>query len=59
MFIEESRNPETKEIVYINHEMDSTFVHGKVHKRDYLLDKNIKWNNNLTIHEDSYFNILC
>jgi len=59
MFIEESRNPENKEIVYINHEMDSTFVHGKVHSRHYLLDKNIKWNNNLTIHEDSYFNILC
>lgn len=59
MFIEESRNPENKEIVYVNHEMDSTFVHGKVHSRHYLLDKNIKWNNNLTIHEDSYFNILC
>jgi len=59
MFIEESRNPETKETIYINHEMDSTFVHGKVHKRAYLIDKNIRWNNNLTIHEDSYFNILC
>jgi len=59
MFIEESRIPETKEIVYINHEMDSTFVHGKVHRRKYLKDKKIRWNNNLTIHEDSYFNILC
>ena len=59
MFIEETRNPETKQVEYINHEMDSTFVHGKVHRRKYLIDKDIRWNNNLTIHEDSYFNILC
>lgn len=59
MFVEETRNPQTKSIEYINHEMDSTFVHGKVHRRQYLLDKKIRWNDNLTIHEDSYFNILC
>ncbi|MBO5828730.1 MAG: glycosyltransferase family 2 protein [Paludibacteraceae bacterium] len=58
-FIEESRIPETKEVVYINHDMDSTFVHGKVHNRQYLIDNNIRWNDNLTIHEDSYFNCLC
>lgn len=58
-FIEETRMPNTKEIIYINHDMDSTFVHGKVHRRKYLLDKNIRWNEKLTIHEDSYFNILC
>lgn len=58
-FIEESRIPETKEIIYINHDMDSTFVHGKVHRRQYLLDNNIRWNDQLTIHEDSYFNCLC
>lgn len=59
VFIEETRIPETKEITYINHEMDSTFVHGKIHRRQYLLDKKIRWNPDLTIHEDSYFNILC
>ena len=59
LFIEESHNPENGEIIYINHEMDSTFVHGKVHRRRYLLDKKIRWNNELTIHEDSFFNILC
>ena len=58
-FVEESRHPITKEVVYINHDMDSTFVHGKVHRRGYLLEKNIRWNQNLTIHEDSFFNILC
>ena len=59
VFIEESRLPETNEVVYINHEMDSTFVHGKVHRRRYLIEKNIRWNPDLTIHEDSFFNIQC
>ena len=58
-FIEETRIPETKEPVYINHEMDSTFVHGKVHRRQFLIDNNIRWDDNLTVHEDSYFNCLC
>ena len=59
VFREESRHPETKEIVYINREMDSTFVHGKIHRRQYLIDKNIRFNPKLTIHEDSFFNILA
>ena len=58
-FIEESRDPQTKEPLYINHDMDSTFVHGKVHRRKFLLKNNIRWNDALTIHEDSYFNCLC
>ena len=59
VFIEETRNPKTKEIIYINREMDSTFVHGKVHRRKYLKERNIRFNPKLTIHEDSYFNILA
>lgn len=58
-FIEESRDPNTKDPIYINHDMDSTFVHGKVHRRKFLLKNKIRWNENLTIHEDSYFNCLC
>lgn len=57
MFVEETRFEGREE--YINHEMDSTFVHGKVHRRKYLTDNMIRWNDSLTIHEDSYFNILC
>lgn len=59
VFVEETRLPETEEPIYVNHEMDSTFVHGKVHRRQYLLDKHIRFNDKLTIHEDSYFNIQC
>lgn len=59
VFIEETRNPMNGEIVYINREMDSTFVHGKVYRRRYLLDNGIRFNPKLTIHEDSYFNCLA
>ncbi|MCF0140955.1 MAG: glycosyltransferase family 2 protein [Mogibacterium sp.] len=58
-FLEETRTPDKKEVTYINREMDQTFVHGKVHRRKYLTDNHIRWNEKLTIHEDSYFNILC
>lgn len=59
VFVEESRHPQTKEVVYINHDMDSTFVHGKVQRRQYLIDNRIRFNDKLTIHEDSFFNILA
>lgn len=59
VFVEETRNPINKEVIYINHDMDSTFVHGKVHRRQFLIDEAIRWNDSLTIHEDSYFNCLC
>lgn len=59
MFVEETRDQNTKEPIYINHETDSTFVHGKVHRRKYLLSNQIRFNDSLTIHEDGYFNILA
>lgn len=58
-FTEETLDPITKQHIFINHDMDSTFVHGKVHRRQYLIDKKIRFNDNLTIHEDSFFNILA
>ena len=59
VFVEETRIPETGEVFYLNHDTDSTFVHGKVHRRDYLIKNNIRWNEELKIHEDSFFNIQC
>jgi glycosyltransferase involved in cell wall biosynthesis len=56
-FIEESKN-EKGDVLYINHSIDSIFVHGKVHRKKYLIDNNIRFNPSLTIHEDSYFTIL-
>ena len=57
-FTEEGRDKEGKPF-YIDHLKDATFVHGKVYRRQFLIDNNIKWKENLTIHEDSYFNYLC
>ena len=59
IFTEETRDPKTKEPVFINHQMDTTFVHGKIYRRKFLEDKKIRWNHNLSIHEDSYFNCLA
>lgn len=59
MFIEETRMNDRKEVVYVNRQIDQTFVHGKCYRRSYLLDNNIRWNDSLTIHEDSYFNCLA
>ena len=50
---------ELPEFIYLSHEMDSTFVHGKVHRRGYLVEKGIRFDDSLTVHEDSYFNILA
>ena len=59
VFVEETKDPTTGEKVYVNREMDSTFVHGKVYKRSFLKRNKIRWNPELTIHEDSYFNCLA
>jgi glycosyltransferase involved in cell wall biosynthesis len=58
IFVEESRD-KSKNPIYINHEKDATFVHGKAYRRQFLIDNNIRWKEHLTIHEDSYFNYLC
>ena len=44
---------------FTEHKQDRTFVHGKFHKRQYLIDKNIRFNPALTVHEDSYFNYMA
>lgn len=58
-FLEEAHLSDDGKTEYITHTGDSTFVHGKIHRRQYLIDQNIRWNEKLTIHEDSYFNVLC
>ena len=59
-FIEETREaPDMKVPTFVTHDVDFTFVHGKILRREFLERKNIKWNPDLTIHEDSYFNFLA
>lgn len=57
-FLEETRDAE-KQPVFVKHERDSTFVHGKVFRRQFLVDNDIRFKDELTIHEDSYFNNLA
>lgn len=45
--------------IYVNHPKDGTFVHGKVYNRKWLIDNQIRWDRELTIAEDSYFNSIC
>lgn len=37
----------------------ATFIHGKVYNRKFLLDNNIRWDEELIYHEDGYFNGLA
>jgi hypothetical protein len=45
-FIEEHKQP----LMYIPHHNDSIFVHGKVYRRQFLLDNSIEWNPTLREH---------
>ena len=58
VFLEETKM-QSEEHVFVKREKDNTFVHGKVHRRRYLIEQDIRWNEDLAIHEDSYFNVLC
>ena len=53
VFLEEEWREEG--VVFTKHEDDMTFVHGKVYRREYLIENDIRFNPELTVHEDSYF----
>lgn len=53
-FTEEAQDSEGK-LVLVNHDRDYVFIHGKAYRRQYLVDKNIRFHDKLTIHEDAYF----
>jgi hypothetical protein len=55
-FMEEVWKKKEKQFVYVEHECDSTFVHGKVYRRQYLVDHDIKFSTELIVCEDSQFN---
>ena len=41
------------------HQRDVVFVHGKIFRRQWLIDNNIRFHNGLTLHEDVFFNQLA
>lgn len=56
-FTEETIDGDGK-LILAHHERDWVFIHGKAHRRQYLVDNNLRFNEKLTIHEDAYFTIL-
>lgn len=47
------------ELKLIRHDRDTTFIHGKMFNKSFLMENNLKFNEELTIHEDSFFIVLC
>ena len=47
------------ELKLIRHDQDITFIHGKFYRVDFLKENDLKFNPELTIHEDSFFNVLA
>ena len=58
-FVEQIKNRETGEFHYTTHRKDDRFVHGKVYRRQHIIDNNIKWREDIRYHEDSTYNILA
>lgn len=59
-FIEEIPDPQKPfKFLYNARQQAFVFVHGKVYRRQFLLDKDIWWDEELTLHEDGYFNGLA
>ena len=57
-FIEETFDADGNPKI-VNHNEDLTFIHGKVYRRQFLVDHNIRFDDRMTLHEDSYFNMLA
>lgn len=57
-FVEEVLDRKTGINEFDIRNLEATFVHGKVIRKQFLIDNNIRWNKNLRLHEDSYFNTL-
>ena len=58
-FMEEVKDRKTGKILYFPHRKDGTFVHGKVYRRQFLLDNHIVWHPDVKCHEDGGYNTLA
>jgi len=56
-FAEETMDDEGQ-IHLVSHDEDTVFVHGKIMRRKFLVDNNIRFHEKLSIHEDGFFNVL-
>ena len=58
-FVEEIKDRTTGEIHYLTHTKDDRFVHGKVYRRQHIIDNSIVWREDIRYHEDSTYNVLA
>lgn len=56
-FVEETYSAENT-MTIARHDRDFTFMHGKLYRRQFLLDYDLFFDPSMTIHEDGYFNML-
>ena len=54
----DDRLPAADKFTLLRHDHDMQFVHGKAYKRSFLLEKEIRFNDELLIHEDGFINTL-
>ena len=54
-FVEETFTADNT-MTIIRHDNDFTFMHGKGYKRSFLVERNIRFDPAMTLHEDGYFN---
>lgn len=52
VFLEESRNPENGETIFIDRKDGFQFVHGSIYKKKFIVDNDIHFFNDCYIHED-------
>lgn len=57
-FAEEAQSTDNKTIALVGHQGDMTFVHGKMYRKEFLTKHNLRFDEEMTIHEDGYFNAL-
>lgn len=58
-FMEEVIDRNTGKSRFFRHRKDHTFVHGKIYRKQFLLDNNIVWHPDVKCHEDSGYNCLA
>lgn len=55
-FLEEGRNPETGETIFIDRKDGFQFIHSKVFRREFIVKNDIRFGDDLYIHEDNVLN---
>lgn len=56
VFLEEGRNPENGEVFFMDRKDGLQFIHGKVFKREFLVNNDIHFFPECVIHEDNVLN---